>query len=309
MALPTFSQLSTKIRADMDLIQEPFLPEDELLSYMNDAIADAETGLHTIPTEYSYFQVPAFLYLNQNQNIYTLPPDIYANKILKMFYSSAFTWYTPTITTTSGSTTATVSSATNLAVGQFVFGTGIPLYARVTAISGTTITLSSAATATGSSTGTFVTMQPIYGVRQYEVRKIRNLRDTLQSYPGDEYTFTIMNSQQESGGNQIALYPLPLETGPLIVIWYIRQVRRLTNSTSQYNVLELPQSENFLYAHVKWAVTLKTRNPTMIALRDKERTLQYDLMMSTLREMIADGNNKMQMDFTSYFNQEMELYY
>jgi hypothetical protein len=153
-------------------------------------------------------------------------------------------------------------------------------------------------------------LQPVYGALQYECRKIRNLQETFQAYPGDDYSWTIMNSQQEAGGNQIAFYPLVQETGPLMVLWYIRQVRRLTSSTTDANnVLELPQSENFLYAHVKWAVSLKSRNPVMIAERNQERKTQYELMMSTLREMVADGNNKMQMDFSAYFAQEMELYY
>lgn len=53
--------------------------------------------------------------------------------------------------TTSSSTSVTsVSSTTGLVVGQAISGTGIPVGATIAAISGSTLTLSIAATATGS---------------------------------------------------------------------------------------------------------------------------------------------------------------
>ena len=58
---------------------------------------------------------------------------------------------TTAITTTNGSTSAIVSSATGLTVGMSVIATGIPAGTKISAISGTTLTLSAAATATGSS--------------------------------------------------------------------------------------------------------------------------------------------------------------
>jgi hypothetical protein len=55
-----------------------------------------------------------------------------------------------TLTTTAGSTSATVASATNLFVGSAVYSTNVPYGTKITAISGTTITLSAQATGTGS---------------------------------------------------------------------------------------------------------------------------------------------------------------
>jgi hypothetical protein len=59
---------------------------------------------------------------------------------------------TPTITTVLGSNAVTVSSATGLQVGQRCFSANIPEGAYITAIQGTTVTLTSAATAAGSGT-------------------------------------------------------------------------------------------------------------------------------------------------------------
>jgi microcystin-dependent protein len=57
-----------------------------------------------------------------------------------------------TISTTSGSPTATVGSATNIAPGMVVVSTNVPAATTVSAISGTTVTLSANATATASGT-------------------------------------------------------------------------------------------------------------------------------------------------------------
>lgn len=65
---------------------------------------------------------------------------------------------TTTASTTNGSTTVTVVAATNIVVGMPLSGPGIPAGATVTAVSGTTVTISNAATATGS--GVTVTFSP-----------------------------------------------------------------------------------------------------------------------------------------------------
>jgi len=68
---------------------------------------------------------------------------------------------TTTVTTTISSTSATVASALSLAVGQLVSAAGVPSNATIAAVSGTTITLSLAATATASGVAaTFYTTIP-----------------------------------------------------------------------------------------------------------------------------------------------------
>ena len=63
---------------------------------------------------------------------------------------------TTTVTGTSGATSITVGSATGILIGQLVSGTGIAANTSVTAITGTTITLSNANTGAVSGTGTFI---------------------------------------------------------------------------------------------------------------------------------------------------------
>lgn len=57
-----------------------------------------------------------------------------------------------TINTTNGSSSAAVASAANLAIGMFVVSANVPAGTTITAITGTTLTLSANATATASGT-------------------------------------------------------------------------------------------------------------------------------------------------------------
>jgi uncharacterized phage protein gp47/JayE len=75
-------------------------------------------------------------------------PDapIFSIRSLVSGYQTAST----TGNTTSGSTSVTVASSSGISVGQTIVGSGIPNSTTVTAISGTTLTISQAATATAS---------------------------------------------------------------------------------------------------------------------------------------------------------------
>lgn len=308
--LYTYAMLKNKLTEDLDLINEPFISEDELLGYMNEAIEEAETAVHTLGIEDTYFLSSDFIYLIPGQSAYNLPADIYANKIRKMYYSNPTTTTVVNGTLTTSSATITVASGTGLSQGMTVFGTGIPQTTKVVSVSGVTVVLSNVATATGVQSLTFVSIQPVYGARRFEVRKIRDLQDTLYFYPGDDYRFIIQNLQQSAGGNQLQIYPTPQETGPNIQVWYIRELHRLTNSTTDAtNVSELPECTNFLFQHVKWRVAKKRRMAEVVAQEEATLLKQYALMEETFKEMVPDANNKVQLDLSAYYNQEMDLYF
>lgn len=84
-------------------------------------------------------------------NKYLSAPDDY----LSTYSLAIFSYATPTATGSSGAFTITVSSASNLEVGQTVSGTGIGTGATVSLIEGTTVTLSVANSAAVSGVITF----------------------------------------------------------------------------------------------------------------------------------------------------------
>lgn len=308
--LYSWNMILNKITEDCDLISEPMFSQDELLGYANEAIESSETAVHTIGIEDTYFLSWDFIYLNPTQSTYNFPADIYANKIRKMFYSN------PTaVTVTNGTlstltTSVVVSSPISLVQGMAVFGAGIPNTTKVVSVVGSTIVLSNTPTVNGVQSLSFVNLQPVYGARRYEVRKIRNLSDTQYFYPGDDYRFMIFNLQQSAGGNQLNLYPTPQETGPLIMVQYIRELHRLTSSlTDPTNVCELPECVNYLFQYMKWRIAVKRRLAEVAAEEKKNVQIEYELLQQTFKEMVPDENNKVQLDLSAYYNQELDLYY
>ena len=83
----------------------------------------------------------------------------YISRITNIGPSSA---PTASLTTTSGSTTATVDSATGLYVGQQVSATNVPAGTLISNLSGTTVTLSQAASGSSTATATFGTTKDVY---------------------------------------------------------------------------------------------------------------------------------------------------
>jgi hypothetical protein len=313
MLLYTYSMIINKLNEDCDLINELNITPDELLGYINEAIEAAETAIHTLGVEDNYFLCTDFLNLQANVPVYPFPADIYANKIRKMFYQNPMTSISTTGTWTAPATALTLPTGLSIRQGMSIFGTGIPTTTKIASYNSATgaTVISRATTVSGAGAAlTLASILPVYGALQYEVRKMRNVMETQFSYVGDDYRYIVINNQQEAGGNQIQLYPMPVTTGPNIMLFYIRGIRRMTNSTTDpNNVCEIPECINFLFQYVKWKVSKKTKILEMIATEAADTKTEYENMQATLREMIPDENNKVQLDLSAYYNQELDLNY
>lgn len=87
MSTMTYLQIKTKVQNDLDLIDEQFITAAEMLGYCNEAIAKAESLVHGLYED--YFLASAYLPIVAATQTYSLPSDIYANKIRKMFYDNS----------------------------------------------------------------------------------------------------------------------------------------------------------------------------------------------------------------------------
>ncbi len=92
------------------------------------------------------------------------------------------TTYSTTATATSGSTSLTVASASNMVVGQYIAGAGIPAQDTITNISGTTITIATATTAALSSTAVYFTTPVAHAVQIDGGTNIRSNTVQYQSW-------------------------------------------------------------------------------------------------------------------------------
>lgn len=91
MKLWTFAEVNQKVRADLDLQDQVFITPDEMVGYVNEAIHEAESEILKINED--YFLQTAPLALVQGQNIYSLPTDIYGQKLRSIIYSQGSVQY------------------------------------------------------------------------------------------------------------------------------------------------------------------------------------------------------------------------
>lgn len=84
----TYLELRTKIQRETDTEAEDFIQTDELRSYVNEAIDEAEKHIHTFSMEADYFLAAQDYGLTVGQQFLDLPDDIYAHKIRHITYES-----------------------------------------------------------------------------------------------------------------------------------------------------------------------------------------------------------------------------
>jgi hypothetical protein len=89
---PTWAEIKTKVQQDLDIEDEVFVTDAELMSYCNEAIDEAEAEIHSLYED--YFLNKATVTLVQGTSDYALPSDIYAHKIRRLIYQNGATIYT-----------------------------------------------------------------------------------------------------------------------------------------------------------------------------------------------------------------------
>jgi hypothetical protein len=88
----TWSDIKTKVQADLGIEDEVFVTDSELLSYANEAIDEAEAEIHDLYED--YFLSKQTLSLVQGTADYDLPSGIYAHKIRRIIYQNGASIYT-----------------------------------------------------------------------------------------------------------------------------------------------------------------------------------------------------------------------
>jgi hypothetical protein len=82
----TGTMIKNKIEADLDLEDEEFISDDELLGYINEAIDEAEAEIHGLYED--YFLKRDYIALSAGVEEFALPSDIYAMKIRRLIYKN-----------------------------------------------------------------------------------------------------------------------------------------------------------------------------------------------------------------------------
>lgn len=91
MVYLTHLQIKTKILKALDLEDETFISEAEMLDYHNEALDECEAEIHSLHED--YFLSESTISLVSGTATYNLPSDIYANKIRAVTYVNGTTIY------------------------------------------------------------------------------------------------------------------------------------------------------------------------------------------------------------------------
>lgn len=92
MTFKTYAEIRDKVEIDLDLQDEEFVQAEELLGYCNEAIKAAESIILKLCQDY-FLDVQALTLVSGTQK-YSLPSDIFADKIRKIIYANGTTIYT-----------------------------------------------------------------------------------------------------------------------------------------------------------------------------------------------------------------------
>ena len=87
----TYSEIKDKVEKDLGIEQEEFITASELMGYCNEAIDEAEAEIHSIYED--YFLTYTTINLVSGTALYSLPSDIYANKIRGIMHKDGTLMY------------------------------------------------------------------------------------------------------------------------------------------------------------------------------------------------------------------------
>lgn len=140
------------------------------------------------------------------------------------------------------------------------------------------------------------------GNNVYEVKRIRDWKKFLDYQLGritsttDDLRYFIVNNT--AGSPQIVFTPVPAESGSYIKVWYLRQANRLASGS---DVVDIPEFVSYVFDYIRERVAFKEapgspKHQSTVA--DLQATRQ--LMVDTLTQMVADGDNTIEADLSAY---------
>ena len=86
MKIWTYKEARDKVQLDLDLTEEDFVTENEMIGYFNSAIDEAEAEIHTLAEDYFLTYTTVATVLGSSE--YSLPSDVYAQKIRALIYAN-----------------------------------------------------------------------------------------------------------------------------------------------------------------------------------------------------------------------------
>lgn len=300
----TYSSLSSFVEKKLDLLEENFITTAELLEACEEAITYCEAEIHKLNIEDQYFVACANLRMEAGKQTYSLPSNMYANKILRIVYTDGIKMYpvkrltgkdrfsqAEDLRLSANSTDLWYMLENNdVNTGTLIRFYPIPNETSQQATPTATLVAGSRSVATVSSTagvsvGDFVSGAGIA------------LNTRVQSV--DSATSMTLDAPAKTSGTAVAL----TINEPRLLVWYIR---RANIPALAADVIDFPEFWSFIAQHmIVECLDKEIGNPRLQKAMAKLQVLQ-EQMQSTLSNMVPDQEDKIEMDRSSYVEQDTE---
>lgn len=289
MSNVTYGDIKSYVQNRLDLRDEAFITPIELLQYSEEALKYCEAEVHKLNIEDMYFESEHFLKLQSGKPDYSLPSNIYANKILRIVYQTSSSAYDMARIShrrrfVDSSNIDRYGDASGndfkyrIINNNPVDGTKIRLHPRPTlatpsfSFTATTAVGSETLTAVNSFTGLAIG-QFISGV---------NIRNGTRIEELDVGASTILMSQSASGaGAAVALTAVADQVR-------IHYIRRVEIPVLDADPIDFPEFWNFIAQHVVVACLKKELGNPRIGIEDAYLKELREQMSGTLADMVPD---------------------
>lgn len=295
MSLVTYSKVKTYVQNRLDLRDESFITSAEMLEYCEEALRYCEAEVHKLNIADCYFEAESYLQLDTIKKSYSLPSNIYGNKILRLVYSDGSKEYD--IKRLTGNHRHVMSSSvdrygTDSEYGYRLInnspntGTKIRLYPIPNETSATASF--TADTTDGSETISNISGSPVVG--DFITGSGMREGTRLEAISG---TTGYLSQAASATGSTVSL----VSVSDKVTIHYIRRVD-IPTATTDY--IDFPEFWNFIAQHMVVACLKKELGNPRLATEQNYLEELRQQMHSTLSEMVVDGENGLEMDFGHY---------
>lgn len=297
MSQKTYSQLKLFVQNKLDIRDEDFIDDAELLEYTEEALKYCEAEIHKLNIEDQYFVSHAVVPMVVGKFDYDMPSNIYGNKLLRVIYSNG-TFTTPLKRVRDSKRferSEDVRKYGTVTAGEYGFmlinndirsGTKMRLYPTPTESSSVvtttgdvaaSTTLSGLASTVGVAAGWFVSGTNIP-------------TGTLVQSVDSATQVTLSNSGLGvSAGATITF------TEPKLQIWYIRNVAIPADET---DTIDFPEFWHFVAQHVIVNCLKKEVGNSRIQVELQTLEEYRKQMLETLSNMVPDQDDLLEQDLS-----------
>jgi len=300
MSTKTYSSLKTLVQDKLDLRDEDFIDDAEMLLYVEEAVRFCEAEIHKLNIEDQYFVSHAPLRVRSGFSDVDLPTNIYANKILRVVYSNgsttrdiprmrSLTRYSDAEATRKDAPATPGAYSYMLVNNSRSSGTRLRLFPTPNETS-TFATLSSEFAATAGSEVITVTTPASWTVGHFVTSATFPAGTRVSHVSGS--TVTLSNKALAT----VAAGTVEL-TSDLFQVWFIRDAE--VPATDE-DVIDFPEFWSFIGQHVVVNCLKKELGNPRLGIEVETLRELKEQMLSTLSNMVPDQDDTIQPDVGHY---------